>query len=139
MTDVTCNKCHRSQLTWSKKTVTKRDGTSQVLNILLEMDGTEHRTKVGDEYVCKGSPAQATIPPGQQTFTSLKPEPKANLNDSIPKLVEIDDLLSNLAKHQCQKLYQPLFQSEALTSAEVELLIAKEKQLLEIARSKLLS
>ena len=138
MSSATCNKCNRTGLKWSKKTISKQDGSTQVLNILLEADGSEHRTRFGQEYVCKGTIAQKPQE-GQSQLPTPKPELKVNLNDSVPKLVEIDDLLSILAKHQCQKLYQPLFQSEALTSAEVELLTHKEKQLLDIARSKLLS
>lgn len=135
MSTATCNKCNRTGLKWSKKTL---DG-GRVLNILLESDNSEHRTKVGQEYVCKGTAVPKPQEGQLQLQPQVKPEPKMNLNDSIPKLVEIDDLLSILARSQCQKLYQPLFQSEALTSAEVELLMHKEKLLLEIARSKLVS
>ena len=132
---VKCNKCNREGLTWSKKTL--NDG--KVINILVEADGSEHRSYKDGEAKCNPTASEQKPDPNQQKLPTPKPELKVNLNDSVPKLVEIDDLLSILAKHQCQKLYQPLFQSEALTSAEVELLTHKEKQLLDIARSKLLS
>lgn len=130
-----CNKCNRDGLTWGKKTL--KDG--KTINILLEADGSEHRPYKDGETKCNPTAPEQKLDPNQQKLPIPKPEPKVNLNDSVPKLVEIDDLLSTLAKHQCQKLYQQLFQSEALTGAEVELLTHKEKQLLEIARSKLLS
>lgn len=58
MSVVTCNKCQRTGLKWGKKTL--NDG--KVLNVLLEVDGTDHRVKSGDEYVCKKA---GGIPPIQ--------------------------------------------------------------------------
>lgn len=135
MTGATCNKCNRDGLKWSKKTLD--DG--RVINILLEADGSDHRTKVGQEYVCKGSITPKPVEGQSQLPAQAKPETKVNLNDSIAKILEIDDLIHTNALHQCSKQYKPLFQNSDLISAEIELLVSKEKLLLEIARSKLLA
>ena len=77
-----CNKCNRDGLKWGKKTL--KDG--QVINILLEADGSEHRPYKDGAAKCNPNPLNTD--PNQERLPQTKPESKATTDITEPRVIE---------------------------------------------------